>query len=567
MTFAEHLSDYMRRSSLSATALARRAGVAPSTVTRCLHSAQTPGDAVLRKLSGALAESVGEEADEIYAVLRESSSGAHGDYDVCVSKLKQLLSELEVTNNELARKLNYDPSYISRILGGDRRPADPDAFFEKCAGFLARRFYGTSFQSAVTDLAEDGRAVTDAKDLASVIMNWLGQPEKQEPPRIAHFLSALDAFDLNDFFQSTHFEEIKVPTAPFQIPTTKSYFGIREMMQAELDFMKSAALSRSAEDVILYSDMPMEEMSKDPEFPKKWMIGLAVLLRKGLRLQNIHDVNRPLKEMLLGLENWIPLYMTGQVSPYYLTEPTDGTFLHIIRSAGTAALTGEAVSGKHENGKYTLYRNREDVAYCRTRARDLLRRALPLMQIYREDREAPFRRRIRKLYGTPGSYRVISSAPPLGTMSPGLLQDILDRCQPDPREARRIFSLRDEMAEFLAALPDGSDCVLELPAPGSVDWENHPVRLPFSEVFPASDLMYTEEEYLRHLEETERFVKAHENLSVVFLAETPFRNIEIRICAGRYVQVSKCNMPTIHFLIYHPKMVAAFEQFRAERAR
>lgn len=39
-------------------------------------------------------------------------------------------------------------------------------------------------------------------------------------------------------------------------------------MEGEIDFLKATVLSRSMEPVIMYSDMPMEEMSKDPEFPK-----------------------------------------------------------------------------------------------------------------------------------------------------------------------------------------------------------------------------------------------------------------------------------------------------------
>ena len=48
------------------------------------------------------------------------------------------------------------------------------------------------------------------------------------------------------------------------------------------------------------------------------MTGLALLMKKGIRLEVIHDLDRPFEEMMYGLESWIPLYMTGQVSPYYL---------------------------------------------------------------------------------------------------------------------------------------------------------------------------------------------------------------------------------------------------------
>lgn len=81
-----------------------------------------------------------------------------------------------------------------------------------------------------------------------------------------------------------HFDELKVPTAPFQFPGSKNYFGLQEMMNSELDFLKATVLSKSQEDVIMYSDMPMEEMAKDEDFPKKWMFGMACMLKKGLHL-------------------------------------------------------------------------------------------------------------------------------------------------------------------------------------------------------------------------------------------------------------------------------------------
>ena len=142
--------------------------------------------------------------------------------------------------------------------------------------------------------------------------------------------------------------------------------------------------------------MPIEEMSKDEEFPKKWMMGMALMIRKGLKLRMIHDVHRPLPEMLLGLEGWIPMYMTGQVSPYYLSDQTNQHFMHFLRSAGTAAISGEAIFGHHANGRYTVTRNKDDVAYYRQRANDLLGRAKPLMQIYQAPQLERFRRDIVK---------------------------------------------------------------------------------------------------------------------------------------------------------------------------
>ena len=106
-------------------------------------------------------------------------------------------------------------------------------------------------------------------------------------------------------------------------------------MEGEIDFLKATVLSRSMEPVIMYSDMPMEEMSKDPEFPKKWMFGMAMMLKKGLHLDMIHNVDRPFYEMMLGLESYIPMYMTGQISPYYLTASQNSVFCHFLKVSGT----------------------------------------------------------------------------------------------------------------------------------------------------------------------------------------------------------------------------------------
>ena len=66
------------------------------------------------------------------------------------------------------------------------------------------------------------------------------------------------------------------------------------------------------------SDMQMDDMAKDLEFGKKWMFGIAMMLKKGMHLNVIHNIDRPFSEMMIGLESWIPIYMTGQISPYYL---------------------------------------------------------------------------------------------------------------------------------------------------------------------------------------------------------------------------------------------------------
>ena len=200
------------------------------------------------------------------------------------------------------------------------------------------------------------------------------------------FLHKVDDFDLEQYIRAIHFDSLRVPKVPFTLPVSKHYYGLSEMRDGELDFLKHTVLAKSMEPVYLCSDMPVEDMAADEEFAKKYMFGLAMVLKKGLRIHIIHDVERPLKDMMLGLENWVPLYMTGQISPYYLKGSQNRIYSHLHYASGQAAMTGDCISGHHELAHYYLTSRREEVAICRKNMQFLLKKAHPLMRIYREER-------------------------------------------------------------------------------------------------------------------------------------------------------------------------------------
>ena len=116
------------------------------------------------------------------------------------------------------------------------------------------------------------------------------------------------------------------------------------MKNGELDFFKSTVLSKNSKSIFMYNDMTMEDMAKDLDFGKKWMIAIATSLKKGLHLNMVHNLNRPFNELMIGLESWIPIYMTGQISPYYFKIPTNNIFGHTLYVSESAALSGDGIT-------------------------------------------------------------------------------------------------------------------------------------------------------------------------------------------------------------------------------
>ena len=567
MHFQEQLNAYLAEIRASQKSLAAASGLSPATVSRYVSGVREPerDSLKIRQLAEGIASLSGGtlSAETVLGKLNETvRKGPVSDYDCFLSNLNALLAKTGMRGSELARALNYDASHISKILSGARRPGNVRQFAEDTAAAITLKLAGSRESGSIADLigleeAESGSLAV----LRERIIDWLGAgstPKKEEP--VPHFLKKLDNFDLNEYLTAIRFNEIRLPAAGEPLPLTRSYYGIREMMEAELDFMRATLLSDSAEDLILYSDMPLAEMAADPEFPKQWLLGLAMLLRKGLRLHIIHDVNRPFDEMMFGLESYIPLYMTGQIVPYCLQVPQGSVFMHLLKVSGAAALEGSAIAGRQEGGRYFLCRGKAEVKHYMRRAKDLIRKARPLMRIYRREQKEEFYEMLGNLPGE--EVLTIASCLPLSAISGGLLERILARTElPDAdKDAVRAFRKtgRERMFSFLER---GLPVTVALPELSAETFAEAGVRLALSGLFLESEILCTREEYLAYLEDVRVLAAEHPGFSVIMNPSQIFRGINYTIFGEKMVIVSKEKCPAIHFEICHGRMVQEFRNF------
>ena len=56
-------------------------------------------------------------------------------------------------------------------------------------------------------------------------------------------------------------------------------------------------------------------------------------------------------------------------------------------------------------------------------------------------------------------------------------------------------------------------------------------------------------------------MQIHENYIAEFTKANAFRNLQILIHEGQWAMISKGNAPAIHFVIHHPKLRSAIENF------
>lgn len=572
MKFSEKLNDYIKQLSCTGKDICNLSGISAASFSRYRNGERVPelGTKPFEDLCCALAQISAQKgelqitADAVKKAFVSCDDFVSTDKELLRKNFNTLLSALNVNLTQLCQYTNYDASAIFRIRNGSRKPGDAERFASAVASFVTRTMQMPSEIAAVAELI--GCDIDEIYDLSvryAKIKSWLlKQPvQKAESNSVSKFLSKLDDFDLNEYIKVIKFDELKVPSVPFQIPSSKTYFGIKEMMESELDFLKSTVLSKSSAPVIMYSDMPMKEMAKDPEFPKKWMFGMAMMLKKGLHLHQIHNLDRSFDEMMLGLESWIPMYMTGQISPYYFKNAPNDVFLHFLKVSGIAALSGEAVAGYHADGKYYLTKVKREVEYYRKRAEEMLKNAYPLMEIYRSERKNELNAFLLANIKTAGKRRSILSSLPLYTISSKLLDRILTRNNIDAELKEKIKEYAKTQRQRMKKILETERIEDEIPDFVQENFTKSPPMLELSGIFCEEDIPYNEEEYTAHLKESMAFAEQNPNYTLKCSTAHAFNNLKIIIHEGQWVMVSKGKTPAIHFVIRHPKLRSAIESF------
>ena len=395
MEFKEVLDKYLKLIGLSTKELAEKSGLTTATISRYHTGERLPSfnSPQLKNLVEGITKIANEKninisSNDVWKDFKNSYGNNAEDFEKIRINTNSLVESLEINTSDISNAVGLSSSYFSRICNGKRSPADVNSFVDLVCKYVVSNYSTDSEVKLISSIIK-----TDPEEFRQngyiLLKTWLINNSSQVVP-IENFLEKLDDFDLNEYIEAIKFDKIKVPTLPFQIPTSKMYYGLDELKEGELDFFKTTVLSKNPGTIFMFNDMPMEDMSKDMDFGKKWMIGIAMSLKKGLHINIVHNLDRPFNELLLGLESWIPMYMTGQISPYYFTQPNSQLFYHTLYVSDVAALSGSGIRGQHDKASYYFTSKKTELPIYREREEALLKKASPLMEIYDESRMDEF---------------------------------------------------------------------------------------------------------------------------------------------------------------------------------
>lgn len=569
MKFNEVLNAYLKGLNCSSKKLSTESGLSESVISRYRSGERTPvrESEQMNKLTVALfniAQENGQKKctlDKIANDLNSTLPSDDFDYATFSNNLNSLITSLNINAHEMSKYIVFDASHISRIRYDKARPSNPIEFSNKICSYIFSKYKNSEDISNLQTIIGCKKSDLSNSKLYNTLFAWLTSGATPVKSQASEFLYNLDSFNLDDYIKAIKFDELKVPSIPFYKAKTKHYYGLEEMKEGELNFFKATILSKSKEDIFMCSDMPMEDMAEDVDFGKKWMFAIAMCLKKGHHLNIIHNLDRPLKEMMLGLESWIPIYMTGQISPYYLKDNKNNIYNHFNYVSGAVALTGECIKGHHDKGMYYLTTNKNEIKYYKEKSNLLLKKAKPLMEIYRENNSKEYELFLRKDENIKCDRTRYLSSLPLFTISDELLIKILKRNKISTNDIDKIIKYKNNELKYMNNIIKSNKVNDYTYIIKDDEFKNDTPYLFLNNLFYDKKINYTYKEYMEHLKLTKDFSKNENNYEINYIKEKTFKNITISFLKDNYVIISKSSNPTIHFVIKHPKLIESIENF------
>ena len=299
-------------------------------------------------------------------------------------KIDFLMTLTNTRNSELGRALHFDASYISRIRSGKRGLPKGQPFIEP-AGLYFARAISEDYQktAAAQELSPQGYWPEDEKKAAALIRHWL-KGEKAEQNPVSKLLTAMQADGSAAKSASGKYKATGGTKA-----AAIYYYGNSGRRDCVINFLTMLCETGAPQTVLLRSEEDIEWMTEDPAFLQTWAGLMMRLIANGGRIRIIHSISRDANEMWEAVQNWIPLYMTGAIEPWYYPNLRDGVLRRTIFVAPQqAAITAVSVKGQAEDGVNAYVTDPKAIEALQQEFNAYLTLCRPLMEISRLEKES-----------------------------------------------------------------------------------------------------------------------------------------------------------------------------------
>ena len=315
-------------------------------------------------------------------------------------KLDFLMDLTLTKNSALGRALNFDPSYISRIRSGKRGLPKGQPFLEPACAYFARAIREDyQKEGAAKEMRLKTPWPQEENDAANLLLIWLSGRfgTAEEEKQIGNALASLISTASPGGPEGRYMPE-KGSSTPIQL-----FFGNKGKRDAVITFLEELEQTGKPHTLLLFSDEDMFWLYEDESFLRTWMHLMRHLITTGTRIRIIHSIGRNAGDMWEAVRNWMPLYASGAVEPWYCPRLRDGIFRRTeFIAQDHSAVFGSSVPGQASDSINVLIRSREAAESMQQEFEAFQALCKPLMDIFHPESAAELKELRNALTNTPG---------------------------------------------------------------------------------------------------------------------------------------------------------------------
>lgn len=471
-------------------------------------------------------------------------------------KLDFLMNITKTTNSALALYTTLDASHISRLRNGGRKPARNENYIQSMAAYFAKHCQEGYQKTALKDiLKKEAFMGSDFNAMSKLIYQWLIEYTANESLSIGSFINGL-----------AHYQVKKAP--PLETSDTHSvmdvqetnistYFGAEGKRQAVLDFLLLVLQQTTPQTLLLCSDEDMDWLSESTAFKNKWAALISQLIMRGNKIIIIHTVNRDLDEMLAAIMQWMPLYMSGAIEPYYYPKKRDGLFKRTLFIApNTAAIVSTSIGDMANKAVNFFIKDNNAIDAIAEEFHSYLALCRPLMRIFTSKNDQPYFATLSEFENEAADAIIKTTSLSFMTMPADVIAQMSLRSE--STQKNKILSFYEKRKQNFERKLANHKFYEIITIPDIRTIHCGKVRVAFSDMLGPEELFYSAEQFKLHLANIISLLEQFANYHVYVDDDQNDRGYMLYAKEDLGVLVARTSIPSVVFAINESNMTAAF---------
>lgn len=470
-------------------------------------------------------------------------------------KLDFLMNITKTTNSALALNTRIDASHISRLRRGQRGALKDSASINAMASYFARHCEEEFQRKAVYEALDLNPYDSDAGKLSALIAQWLSEANKNDVATVGNFLSGFSNPTVRQPLPS-----VKMPkNISHEDPPISVFYGVDGKRQAVIQFLTDVLARSKPNTLLLFSDEPTDWMTVDRDFAIRWATLMFQVLAKGNKITVIHTISRDLDEMLNAINQWMPLYMTGAIAPYFYPKKRDGIFRQTLFIApNDRAVISRSVGDMLNQAANLFFKDSTAIKAFEEEYKQYLSLCKPLMRIYTAKDEKAYFDTLLEFEKEKSDAIIKTESLSLLTMPETVTRQIASRIGDIGSVLIDSRKHRIALLDTLLKTNRFSE-IIRLPEIGTVMASE--VKVASSDMLSSGAAYYTPEEYTLHLEHLVELLEFYHNFHVYLSRETTDERYMVYAKEDLGTIVAKASTPPVVLAMNEHNMTAAFWDF------